>query len=271
VLTDQGGLASTYITPLAAGSSIITAKLAPASYPIPQQVQTTLTATESQLDISLFTPPVWVSQGASVTIPLVARLLSNGAPVSGGTVNYRVTSGVGILSSGSAQSDGNGFATVSLQLNSIALDVQVNVCAASAPTVCQLFTAAAVAASSLQLQPVSAGVQIVAAGQSFQPVAARVTDSATPPHAVLGATVMFQNLVGLLPATEPVVWAGEAGISQPTVPVIIANAQVTAQSDINGLASFLPSTAGVSGNVAIVVTASVGNRRLTFEAEQLGP
>jgi len=49
VLTDQSGIASTSITVLSLGITTITARLAPASYPNPQQVQTTVLGTSSQL------------------------------------------------------------------------------------------------------------------------------------------------------------------------------------------------------------------------------
>ncbi|HEX6805216.1 MAG TPA: IPT/TIG domain-containing protein [Terriglobales bacterium] len=55
VLSDQSGMASTYMTVLSAGTFTLTAKLAPASYANPQQVQATLLGTSSSLDLSLVT------------------------------------------------------------------------------------------------------------------------------------------------------------------------------------------------------------------------
>jgi len=62
-------------------------------------VQATLLGTSSPLDLSLFTPPVWIAQGATVSLPLVARVLSSGTPVSGKAVNYQIPRGTGVLSS----------------------------------------------------------------------------------------------------------------------------------------------------------------------------
>src|SRR5205085_7430842 len=56
VMADQSGLASTWMTVLSASLMTLTAKLAPATYPSAKQVQTTLTGTESQLDLTLVTP-----------------------------------------------------------------------------------------------------------------------------------------------------------------------------------------------------------------------
>src|SRR5206468_5441255 len=50
VLTDQSGIATTFMTPLSAGVMTVIAKLAPATYPVPQQAQIVLVGTSSQLD-----------------------------------------------------------------------------------------------------------------------------------------------------------------------------------------------------------------------------
>ena len=99
----------------------------------------------------------------------------------------------------------------------------------------------------------------------------RVTDSSTPPHVVLGAQVVFQDLIGRLPADEPIVWAGEAGIFQPSMPVILGKSQVAVASDMNGLASFPISIQGFSGNIVVIGSAAAGSASLPFAAQQLGP
>jgi hypothetical protein len=58
-------------------------------------VQTTLLATSSAFDISLLSPFAWIAQGATLDLPLVARVLSNGSPVSGSTVTFQVMKGTG--------------------------------------------------------------------------------------------------------------------------------------------------------------------------------
>jgi hypothetical protein len=271
VLSDQNGMAVTAVTVLSAGTTTLTAKLAPASYARPQQVQATILGTSSSLDISLPIPSVWIAQGASLSIPVTARVLSNGTPMAGSTVNYQITQGGGTLSSGSAQTDSAGYASSNLQLNSINATAQVSVCVAPNNAPCLVFRAFAVQLSSLQLQPVSGTLQMLPSGQSFQPVVLRVLDSSSPPHAVQGASVLFQSYVGRVPGNQPVVWAGEAGISQPSMPVILASSQATVPSDVNGLASFPISTGGFSGNVAVIGSASAGNATLGFAAQQLGP
>jgi hypothetical protein len=270
VLTDQSGVASTNMTVLSAGVLTLTAKLAPASYSNPQQVQTTLLGTESALDLVLITPPLWVAQGTTVALPVGARLLSNGVPVSGKTLNYQITGGSGALSAASGVTDANGNVSVNLQISSLAASVRVSVCVAPANSPCQILNATMVQTSSLQLQPVSGIVQIAAASQSFQSVVVRVLDSSSPRHPVLGANVVFLDYIGHMPGNEPIIWTGESSIAQPGMPIILAEAKATVQSDINGIASFALSTGGVSGNVAVIGIATAGSSSLEYEAQQLG-
>jgi hypothetical protein len=137
--------------------------------------------------------------------------------------------------------------------------------------VCQSFNANVVPLSSLQVQPVAGTLQIVPTGQSFQSVVVRVTDFSSPPNPVLGAGVLFLSYVGRLPHNQPIVWAGESSISQPVTPVIVSKSQSTVQSDVGGLASIPLSTAGISGHVAVVGSATAGTSSVQYEAQQLGP
>ena len=270
VLTDQSGIASTFIV-LSANVMALTAKLAPASYPNPQQVPATLLGISSPLDLSLLTPAVWVAQGAAVTWPITVRVLSNGNPAPSQSVNYQITRGPATLTAPSALSDANGYAAVNLQLSSATAAVQVSVCVAPTNSPCQIFNATVVPTSALRLQPVSGTLQIVTSGQSFQPVTLSVIDSTTPPDAVLGASVFFQAYLGRVPQNQPILWSGETGISQPGMPVILGQSQATVQSDANGIAAFPLSTAGISGDVAVLGSATVGPASLQFMAQQLGP
>ncbi len=155
VLSDQSGMASTFMTVLSANVMTLTAKLAPSSYANPQQVQATLLGVSSQPDLSLTTPTVWVAQRATVSVPVTARVLANGNPVGAGTLNYQITRGAGTLRALAAQTDSNGYATVNLQLSSVSAAVQVSICVAPNNSPCQIFNATVVATFSLQLQPVA--------------------------------------------------------------------------------------------------------------------
>jgi hypothetical protein len=276
VLTDQSGGASTYISvpldPALANTVVnLTASLAPASYSNPKQVQATLLVTASSLDLSLTSLSVWVAQGATVTLPIAARVMSNGNAVSGATLNYQITAGSGGLSSTTAQSDANGNASVSLQVSSMSNLVRVTVCVGPNNSPCQIFTATAVQPASIQLEAVSGTLQLVESGQSFQSVVVRAVDSQIPPHNVIAASIAFVDYIGRMPGNEPIIWDNEGGISSPTMPIILGESQGAAQSDANGLATFALSPDGVSGNVALVGSATAGDATVTFEAQQLGP
>lgn len=84
-------------------------------------------------------------------------------------------------------------------------------------------------------------------------------------------TSLFSLTLAACQEMNPIVWIGEAGISQPAMPVILAEAQATVQSDINGIATYQLSTGGISGNVAILGTATAGSSSVQFEAQQRGP
>jgi hypothetical protein len=281
VLSDQSGMASTFMTVLSANVMTLTASLAPASYSNPQQVQATLLGVSSALDLSLTTPAIWVAQGATVSWPVTVRVMANGIPAQHQTVDYQIMSGAGTFTAGnsggpggpsaSATTDANGFATVTLQLTSLAAPVQVSACVAPANASCQGLSVTVVPTPSLQLQAVSGTLQIAPSGQKLQPVVVRVVDSSLPPHGVLGASVFFQDIVGRVPQSQLIIWTGEAGISRPGMPVILGQTQAAVLSDGNGLAEFALSTGGVTGNVAVVGTAGVGNGSLQFVGEVLGP
>lgn len=271
VVTDQSGQASTGVTVLTQGAMTITAQLAPASYANPQQVQTTVFGESSALDISLLSAYAWIAQGATLNLPITARVLSNGSALGGKTVNFQVMKGSGAFSSSTAITGSNGFATTNLQLSALAGEVDVSACVAPENAPCQTFSAFAVPVGSLQLQPVSGSTQVLPVGVGFSPVTVRVTDQAIPPDPVLGASVFFQSLVGRSPDGEPVLWIAQSGISQPIVPVILAESQVTVLSNINGLATVQPATGGIQGAVLISGTASAGANTLDFVLQSLLP
>ena len=225
----------------------------------------------SALDISLSSAYAFIAQGATLNLPITARVLSNGSPVIGRPVNYSVMKGSGTFSSSTVNSDSNGFATTTLQLAALSGDVEVSACVAPANAPCQIWSAVAVPLSVLQLQPVAGDVQVVAAGTNFGPFTVRVTDQATPPDPVVGASVFFQSLVGRAPNNEPILWIAQTGISQPTIPVILTQSQATILSDSNGLATVQPTAGEIDGPVLVVGSASAGASTVDFELQSLLP
>jgi len=253
VLTDQSGYASTTMTPGAVGVATITATLAPGVYSPAKSVSVTLSATQSASDIGVMTPYVWVSEGASLSLPLTARALSNGVARNNASLNFILVSGTGTLSSTSATTNANGYATVTLTLAQFAGLAQVVSCAAPANTPCATFYVNSVPASQQHLLQIGGAGQITSG--ALQMVSVRVIDSASPPNLVMAAPVVFQTTV-LRPGGMPPGAGGDPG--NPAMPVILSVSQSTVASDANGLASVMPSSAGFSAPVEVDVMASVG-------------
>jgi hypothetical protein len=271
LLTDQSGQASTLVSVLSANVMTITVQLAPASYTNPQQVQTTLLGTSSSLDLSLLSPNIWIAQGATLDLTLTARVLSNGIPVNGRTVNYYLIKGSGTLNPPSAKTNANGYASSTLQLSSLPGEVQVSVCVEPGDVPCKTFYGTAVPASSIRLQAVAGDLQLITLGTAFQPVTVRVTDTSTPPDTVLGVGVLFQSLLGRTSNDAPVVLGGDTEFTRNSMQIILGTTQVAVTSDANGLASMQPSTGGFQGALAILGVATAGPASLPFELQSLWP
>ncbi len=161
-ISDESGIASTWVTPAATGNAVITATLAPGVYSPAQSVGATMSATSSSSDIGVTTPNLWIAQGASLSVPLTARVVSLGVPQSGKQVNFFIDQGSGSLSSGSAVTNSNGNASVKLTLTNFTGSVQLSACVAPGNNPCQNISANAVAAAMINLQAVAGAGQVVA-------------------------------------------------------------------------------------------------------------
>jgi hypothetical protein len=198
------------------------------------------------LDIGVTTPYLWIASGASVSVPLTARVVSQGAPKAGATVNFFIDLGTGSLSAASAVTNTSGYATVTLTLAKFTANIQLSACVSPANNPCQTIYGNAVAAALLNLQAVAGEGQVID-GTSFQPLAIRVTDSSKPPNPVLGASVVFQSTV-LRPE----------GNDSAGMPVILGAGQSSVLSDINGMVSFLPSVGSFSAPLEVEIEVSAG-------------
>jgi hypothetical protein len=257
VLSDQNGYAATWVTPVVASVANITAALAPASYPAAKTVVATLNAIESASDIGVASPFVYVSQGASLSLPITARVLSNGIAKSNTRVNFMIVGGSGTLSAPSAQTSSSGYATVTLTLNQFASQVQISVCVAPGNAPCVTWRAIPVPLAQQVLQQVSGAGQI-SNNSAFQPVTVRVTDGSVPPNPIVGAPVVFLTTVLRPGGVVPVPGNGETNPGDPSMPVIQQVSQTNATSDANGLASLIPSSGGFSPPLEVDVGITAG-------------
>jgi hypothetical protein len=257
VITDQNGNAATWITAAAAGTAIVTATLAPGVYSPSKSVNAALSATQSSSAIGVSTPYMYVSQGATVSVPVTARVLSNGVPHSNVQVNFTIASGTGSLGAGSAVTNTSGYATVTLSLANLNVLAQISACVAPGNSPCAVFYANPVPLAQQVLQQVSGAGQI-STGQSFQPLVVRVVDSAAAPHPVLGAPVSFLTTVLRPGGMVSGVGSGDTNPGNPAMPVILKVTQYNTTTDSNGLASIVAAGGGFSPPVEVDVLATAG-------------
>lgn len=269
VYSDAAGEVSTRATVNAPGTITITATLAPYTPGIMKTVTATVLGTESALDLALVSQYRYVASGTSAAVALTARVLGSGSPLSGRSVNFQVVKGSGSLNPATAVTNSSGFATSTLQVSSIAGDVWVSACVAPSNSPCQTFYLTAVPQSSLRLQAVSGGGQIVPVGQAFQPLAVRVTDSATPSNPVQAVNVVFQQTVFRPDADAPIEVVGESKSGNYPERVILASSQQALTTNADGYAAITPSAAGITDAVEIETTAYAGNMSLLFEVESM--
>jgi len=109
----------------------------------------------------------------------------------------------------------------------------------------------------MNLQAVAGAGQVVA-GTAFQPLTVRVTDSSSPPNSVLGASVLFQSTVLCPEGNNLTLAPADPTVTQTGMAVILSASQSTAQSDVNGLASFVPSVGSFTGVLEIEIQVSAG-------------
>ncbi len=258
VISDQSGMSTTWLTPGAVGIATVTATLAPGVYTPVKSVNATLNATQSGSDIGVSAPYLWVSQGATVTLPLTARTLSNGVPRGSVQVNFTIVSGSGSLSAASAQTNSSGYATVNLSITQMTGLVQVSACVAPSNAPCGVFYASAVPLAQQYLQAI-AGAGQVSTSQNLQSVVVRVIDASSPPNPIIAAPVAFQTTVLRGGGTSSSGGNGETNSGDPAMPVILQTSQVSKTTDFNGLASMVPSGGGFNPPVEIDVRVIAGS------------
>jgi hypothetical protein len=269
ISSDESGSASTFVTPTATGVATITATLAPGVYRPPKSVAGTLFAISTSLDIGVTTPYLWIAQGASISVPITVRVVSLGVPKSGVTVDFAIAQGSGSLSSGSAATNSTGYASVTLTVTNLTANVQLTACATPGGTPCATVYGNAIAPALWNLQAVTGGGQVVA-GTAFQPLTVRVTDSATPPDPILGASVLFQSTVLRLAAGDISLTGSPTG-TQTGTPVILSMSNTTVLSDINGLVSVVPSVGSFTGPLEIEIQVAAGNSAALLDQLQSFP
>ncbi len=270
VLSDEGGVSSTWVTPAVIGASTITVSLAPLSYSVPQSKQATVVATSSALDLAAVAPTKWIGKGATLDVALTVRVLDQGVPQGNVMVNFNGAKGSATLSAGNATTDNSGYASISAHVVNQSADVQVTACIAPNNYPCQTFTLFATPASLWTLQAVSGSVQIVQQGQPFQPLVLRVTDGSSPADPVMGVAVEFDTTFArVAPDPQPRDDEGDGGGRRGGMPILLGTASARLVSTEDGLVSLTPGTVGVGGPYDVFITAGASNAQMQFHMQVL--
>lgn len=259
---DANGEVGSFVTVMGTGANIVTASLSNG-----QQKSTTIVGA-STLILAAVTPQVRLLSGSSQTISLPVRLLSGGSGMSGKTINYSLVSGSGTFGTSSAVTDLTGSASANLTVTNFTASASVNACMA---TTCAQFSIFPIAANAVALQTISGDAQMIAVGQSPQPVILRVVDTATPPNVLTGVPV---TITGAVFAASRPDCALDTGICRPAMPHALATFSATLTSDANGLVSYTPALQAGWGAVNVGMTATAGtiaSQPLSLQVFSPGP
>ncbi len=240
VLTDATGVASSLVTPLAAGVVVLSAAGSAASETV------SFTAVVRVRTATAVQAMVYVAAGTKVAWAPQVTLTDNSGPVAGVGVSWTVVSGTMTVGAGSSAANAAGVAQGSVVVGPLGAGVQtVGSACAWGGTVCAGFTAVGVGGAGLQATVVSGAGQAVSASGALGPVEVQVTDGAG--HPVVGAVVSAYQTV------EP--GAACPGRGRCPAEAVSEQGQSSVVSDVNGLVSVTPlQESGVAEVTNMVVT-----------------
>jgi len=125
------------------------------------------------------------------------------------------------------------------------------------------------------LENVSGSVQVIPAGQLFQPLVLRVTDGASPSNPVMGVNLVYEVTLARLPNDSGNGGGGGddygGGGHGGGMPVILGMYTVQAASADGGLATMLPTVGGVQGYCDVLIALSAGPLTSQFHLQVLQP
>jgi hypothetical protein len=260
-ITDDQGHAEARVNVKAAGTTTVTAQLAPLVYS-GIQAQTTLVSTYDQRNIALTPYKLWVMEGTTIDVPLASRVVtSTGTAVSGLKLNFLLIKGTASLSVATANTDSSGYARTNVHVDSLSGEVDVRVCADAGGITCPTFTLFKVAASDLRLLPVAGSQQTIALGDTFGPLWIRVVDSSSPPNPVFGAPVAFESDLFQMDGTSPAQGGNDDNVStRPAQKVKLGSWQTTVISDGDGFVNILPPNGDGSRALEVDIAVTAGAR-----------
>ncbi len=224
--TDAAGIASSVVTPLAAGTVTLTASTGTLTQ------TAAFAAVANQYSLSSLSPTAYVAEGASAAVVLNLRAVQNGLAAASQVVQWTGATGLRPFTSvTTTDADGQSFQTAIAGPLAGGAQAQATACAWS--TACTPFIALGISAADLR-PAFTAGSSQTAA--PYAPVTVLVTDLAG--HPVAGASIQLYQTVTTYPSSCP---------SQGRCPAapVLASLVTVATSGPDGLYTFAPLT--VSG------------------------
>ena len=225
VLTDASGYATTTITPLAAGSIVVTATSSIGT-------QTVSFSAATLVRSIVATPSIqYIAAGATVTLTPKATLTDNIFPVTGVLVNWLPTAGAIAFTPGTAAADTQGVAAIQAVAGPIASGTQATASACAWISICASFIVQGVDPSQWRLAIISGAGQSVSSTGTLAPVVLQVTDPAA--HPIAGVQVEIHQTID---AWQPPC----SGNGRCPIAPIYGTSTIAATSDTNGMLTITP-------------------------------
>jgi hypothetical protein len=259
--TDQSGTVDIRVLVKAAGPSIITASVADGI-----SVQATVNGILAPLEISTATPAIYISAGASATVPIAATVVVSGIPAPSKTVNFLLNSGSATISPASATTDENGVASSTVSINQIASDVNISACVAPGNAPCRTIVIHAVLGTNLFLRQISGNGQTIRIGEQFAPITVRVEEATG--RAVAGVPVTFHVDVYRIGVATEREQHGDGIITRRDQPVILRVFSSSVVSDANGMVTLSPFS-GEKEPVRVVIRVEAGESETTLTSNSV--
>lgn len=254
VTTDGQGEVMVRVAVRAEGDNAVIASIANGA-----QTVANISGSRPSLSLLASRTSLRVPVGATLSMPVSVRVLANGSPVAGQTVNFSLgtspSSGTATLAAPSVATNAQGDAVNQVNVSALGSSFVLLICVAGGSP-CTTMNMNAVMPASQQVQVVQGGAQLLTSGQAPVPLILRVTDGNDSTRPVRGATVTAATSVfARLRDSDCNLQNSDC---HPATARPIATAFTTLSSDENGLVILTPAMQASWGAVNVYTLFRVG-------------